>query len=205
MTDLSDFLKELSSANPVPGGGSVAALECALGSSLLIMVGNLTIGRKKYAAAEERVAQIREEALALQTRAVRLADEDVEAYGRVARVLGMPRDTDAEKAERREHMQAALKGAVEPPLATMATATRILDLAAELMVLGNQSAISDVGSAAGAARAGFEAALLNVEINLASISDAEWVRHVRQTVDSLPPAAIRADTIATYVLAAIRS
>lgn len=205
MTDLNEFMEQLSSANPVPGGGSVAALECALGASLLAMVTNLTLGRRKYAEAEERVTQVREEALLLQARAMSLAEEDVEAYGRVARVLGMPRETDAEKEARREHMQAALKGAIAPPLETMAAAARVLDLAAELMVIGNRSAISDVGSAAGAARAGFDAALLNVEINLASISDAEWVQDVRRTVGTFPPIAERADTIATYVLAAIRS
>ncbi len=205
MTDLNEFIEQLSSANPVPGGGSVAALECALGASLLAMVTNLTLGRRKYAEVAERVTQIREEALSLRARALSLADEDVEAYGRVARVLGMPRETDAEKAERREHMQSALKGAVGPPLETMTTATRVLDLAAELMEIGNRSAISDVGSAAGAARAGFDAALLNVEINLASIADAPWVHDIRKTVDSFPPVAERADTISNYVLAAIRN
>jgi methenyltetrahydrofolate cyclohydrolase len=205
MTDLADFLEELSSAQPVPGGGSVAALECALGASLLVMVSNLTLGRKKYADVETRVLEIRGEAERLRERATQLSDEDVLAYGRVAGVLAMPRETDAQKVERRESMQAALKGAVEPPLATMATAGGVLDLAADLMRIGNRSAISDVGTAAGAARAGFDAALLNVEINLASISDAQWVESIRVRLDSFSPVADRADAIAEYVLAAIRS
>jgi len=205
VTDLDEFLEQLSSASPVPGGGSVAALQCALGASLLVMVANLTLGRKRYAEVEERASSIREEALALRSRAVRLADEDVEAYGRVAGVLDLPRDTDFQKSERRERMQAALKGAVEPPLATMSAAARILELAADLMVIGNQSAISDVGTAAGAARAGFEAALLNLEINLASISDTEWVENVRAEVAAFPRVEDRAASIADHVLAAIRS
>ena len=184
MSDLTEFLEELSSAKPVPGGGSVAALQCALGASLLIMVANLTLGRKKYADAESRVLEIRAEAERLRDRATRLADEDAEAYGQVAGVLAMPRETDAQKAARRESMEAALKGAVEPPLATMAVAQDVLDLAADLMVIGNRSAISDVGTAAGAARAGYDAALLNVEINLASISDMEWTQSVRAKFDS---------------------
>jgi formiminotetrahydrofolate cyclodeaminase len=205
VTDLDEFMEQLSSADPVPGGGSVAALECALGASLLIMVANLTVGRKKYADVEDRVSNIREESVALRVRSARLADDDVAAYGRVARVLDMPRETDVQKMERRDHMQTALKGAVEPPLGTMVAAARILDLAADLMVIGNRSAISDVGTAAGAARAGFEAAFLNVEINLRSISDAEWVQSIRAKLAPFPPVADRANAIAEYVLAAIRS
>jgi formiminotetrahydrofolate cyclodeaminase len=81
----------------------------------------------------------------------------------------------------------------------------VLDLAAELMMIGNKSAISDVGTAAGAARSGFEAAFLNVEINLASIEDATWVQDVRSTLAGFPPVAERADAIARHVLAVIRS
>jgi formiminotetrahydrofolate cyclodeaminase len=205
LTDIEDFMQQLSSANPVPGGGSVAALECAMGAALLAMVANLTLGRKKYAEVEERVARIRDEALALRERASRLVDEDVEAYGNVSRVLEMPRDTDAQKALRQEHMQEALKGAVEPPLQTMNTASRVLDLAAELMMIGNRSAISDVGTAAGAVRSAFDAALLNVEINLASIQDEAWVQKVRSTVDCFPPVAERSDDVGRHVLAVIRS
>jgi formiminotetrahydrofolate cyclodeaminase len=102
-------------------------------------------------------------------------------------------------------MQAALRGAVEPPLQTMQTASRLLDLAAELMVIGNKSAISDVGAAAAAARSGFDGALLNVEINLASIEDATWVQDVRSTVAGFPPTAERADAISRHVLTVIRS
>lgn len=205
MTDIEDFMAQLSSANPVPGGGSVAALECAMGAALLAMVANLTVGRKKYEEVEARAIQIRDEAMALRERASRLVHEDIEAYEIVSRVLQMPKDTNAHKALRRERMQAALKGAVEPPLQTMKTASRLLDLAAELMLIGNRSAISDVGTAAGAARSGFDGALLNVEINLASIGDGAWVQNVRSTVDGFPPIATRWDEVTRHVLAVIRS
>jgi formiminotetrahydrofolate cyclodeaminase len=176
-----------------------------MGAALLAMVGNLTVGRKKYADVEEHAAAIRDEALALCSRASALADEDVEAYGRVAQVLALPKDTEEQKAARRDRMQDALKGAVEPPLETMALASRVLDLAVELMTIGNRSAISDVGTAAGAARSAFDAARLNVEINLASIRDDAWVRSMRARMDEFPSAAHRADEVSRYVLTVIRS
>jgi formiminotetrahydrofolate cyclodeaminase len=205
VTDLDEFMERLSSADPVPGGGSVAALECAMGAALLVMVANLTVGRKKYAEVEVRAMQIRDEALALRTRASGLAIADARAYGKVAAVLEMPKDTEEQKAVRRERMQRALQGAVEPPLETMQSASRVLDLAAELMTIGNRSAISDVGTAAGAVRSSFDAARLNVEINLASIRDGIWVQGIRSKLDNFPSVATRADEISRYVLSVIRS
>lgn len=205
MTDLDEFMERLSSADPVPGGGSVAALECAMGAALLAMVANLTVGRKRYADVEERAGQIRDEALGLRARALSLADEDAQAYGQVADVLTLPRDTEDQKTVRRDRMQRALQGAVAPPLETMSSASRVLDLATDLMTIGNRSAISDVGTAAGAARSSFDAARLNVEINLASIHDEVWVRRIRSKLNDFPSAATRADAISRHVLSVIRS
>jgi formiminotetrahydrofolate cyclodeaminase len=181
-----DFLDRLSSADPVPGGGSVAALQTAMAAALAAMVANLTIGRPKYADVEDEARAIRDEALTLRHRAAALANEDEEAYGRVAAVLSLPRDTDDERAERRRRMQDALKGAVFPPLETMRTASAVIRLAGRLAVIGNRSAISDVGSAALAAHAGYRAAQLNVEINLAAIRDADWVANLRGELAALP-------------------
>ncbi len=43
---VNNFLNELASSSPTPGGGSVAALAGALGAALLSMVGNLTLGKR---------------------------------------------------------------------------------------------------------------------------------------------------------------
>jgi formiminotetrahydrofolate cyclodeaminase len=182
-----DFLEKLSSSDPVPGGGSVAALQAAMGASLLAMVCALTIGRKKYAAVEAEVERIQHVASGLRDRAIVLAEEDVAAYGRVADVLSLPRSTDDEKATRRERMQEALKGAALPPLETMRVASQVLDLAGTLVSIGNTSAVSDVGTSALAARAAYHAARLNVVINLAAISDGQWVEQFQQAMDDVPP------------------
>ncbi|HEX6508655.1 MAG TPA: cyclodeaminase/cyclohydrolase family protein [Chloroflexota bacterium] len=204
MPDLDTFLDDLSSAAPVPGGGSVAAIETAMAAALLAMVANLTIGRKRYAGVEAEATAVRDESLRLRDVARELAEEDVEAYGRVASVSSMPRDTESQKVKRRECMQATLKDAVQPPLEMMRLAARVVELSGELARFGNRSAISDVGTAAGAARAGYEAALLNVEINVAAIHDDEWNRGIRKELEAMPAVGALQEEIAQYVLAVIR-
>ncbi|GAC1473100.1 MAG: cyclodeaminase/cyclohydrolase family protein [Chloroflexota bacterium] len=172
--DVHEFLEQLASGEPVPGGGSVAALQAALAASLLAMVCNLTINRKKYAEVWDEALQIRERADILRAQSERLVTEDAEAYGAVASAMGLPRASDEEKTERRLRMQQALKLAVEPPLATMQVATEVLALARRLVRIGNRAAVSDVGVAALTARAAYHAARLNVEINLSAVQDENW-------------------------------
>lgn len=186
MNGIDTFLGELSSAQPVPGGGSVAALQTAMGAALLVMVANLTIGRKKYQAVESQVVDIKDRAAVLCTAAQRLVQEDIDAYQRVADVLSMPRETEEQKVQRSLRMQEALKAAVQPPLETMRVASQIAGLAEQLVEVGNVSAISDVGTAVLASRAGFHAARLNVDINLASIRDEGWVPQMRRVADDVP-------------------
>jgi formiminotetrahydrofolate cyclodeaminase len=177
------FLDDLASGEPVPGGGSVAAFEVAMAAALLAMVANLTLGRKKYAGVQDRAQAVLDQATALRSRAGQLIAEDSVAYGKVAAVMALPRQTDAEKVERGRRMQEALKEAAQPPLETMSIAQEVLALANELVQFGNRSAASDVGSAALAAAAGSGSARLNVEINLAGIHDELWVTAVRARVD----------------------
>lgn len=169
----------------MPGGGSVAALETAMAGALLGMVANLTVGRKRYAAVQDRVVALRERAEALRARARELVDEDAAAYADVSKAMGLPRNTDDEKTFRTGVIQDALKAAVTPPLETMALALNVVALASEMIEVGNRSAASDVGTAVGAALAGFEAARLNVEINLASVSDSVWIKTTRAKLERM--------------------
>jgi methenyltetrahydrofolate cyclohydrolase len=204
LTDLDTFLDELGSGSPVPGGGSVAALETAMAGALLGMVANLTVGRKRYAAVQDRVLALRERAEALRARARKLVDEDVVAYADVSKAMGLPQNTDDEKTARTAAIQEALKAAATPPLETMAIALDVVALAGEMIEVGNRSAASDVGTAAGAALAGFEAARLNVEINLASVSDSLWVETARAKLQHMEAPQRSVDAVIARVESIIR-
>lgn len=186
MVTLEAFIEDLSSGAPTPGGGSVAALHTALAASLLIMVANLTEGKKRYADVEDRVRQTREASEGLRDRAMELIAEDAEAFAAVSRALSLPKGSDSEKHARHETMQSALKGAAGPPLEVMALAFQVVRQAEILLDIGNVSAVSDVGVAVLSAVAGYRAARLNVDINLSSVVDQEWVRDVRDRMQSMP-------------------
>src|SRR5947209_16581295 len=119
MPDIEQFLETLASGEPVPGGGSTAALQTAMGAALLSMVANLTIGRKRYADVEERAHAVLREATSLRHEAQELIQRDSEAYDAVSRALALPRESEEQKLERQLRLQEALKGAVAPPLETM--------------------------------------------------------------------------------------
>jgi formiminotetrahydrofolate cyclodeaminase len=156
-----------------------------MAAALVSMVTNLTLGRKRFESVRDEASAIRDMAVELQRRAENLIQEDGEAYQRVADVFSLPKGTEAERALRRQRMQSALKGAVEPPLETMQVASRIADLAVRLVEIGNPSAVSDVGTAILSAKSAYHAARLNVEINLGSIEDAEWVEGVRRRLGEI--------------------
>jgi formiminotetrahydrofolate cyclodeaminase len=204
MTDVDSFLADLASDSPVPGGGSVAALQVSMGGALLEMVCNLTLGRKRYADVESRILLIRERAGIARRRARALIDEDARAFGAVSRAMKFPKESEEQESARTSAIQAALKEAAIPPLETMRLADQVADLAQELAPIGNKSAASDVGTAVASALSGFEAALLNVEINVASVRDAEWVEHTRNELRAIGDLQARAQATLAAVKAIVR-
>lgn len=169
------FLDELASSAPAPGGGSAAALGAAIGAALVSMVGNLTVGKKKYVDVQEDIRRILDESEVLRLKCVGLLEDDVAAYTQVSKAYKMPRDTEEQKTARNAAIQEALKGATEVPMVLAETCVQILNLCPESAEKGNIRAVSDVGVGALMAEAALRAAALNVWINLGSITDEAFV------------------------------
>jgi methenyltetrahydrofolate cyclohydrolase len=186
-TDLkvSEFLDALASKDAVPGGGSGAALGGALGAALVSMVCHLTIGKKGYEASWEPLTDVLERAEALRSGITELLEADTQAYAKVMEAYRMPRGTDEAKAEREEAMQAALRHAAEVPLEIAESCSQVVDLALPAAEMGNRWAVSDAGVGALLAEAAMHAALLNVEINLASIDDSAYVQTIRERIAAM--------------------
>ncbi len=182
---VSEFLDALASKEPVPGGGSGAALAGGLGAALVSMVCNLTIGKKGYEQAWEPLKELRVRSEELRARMVELLEADTQAYGKVMETYRLPRDTAEAKAARKEAMQAALQHAAEVPLQIAESCGAVVDLALPAAELGNRWAVSDAGVGALLAEAAMHAALLNVEINLASIDDQAFVAATRQRIEAM--------------------
>jgi methenyltetrahydrofolate cyclohydrolase len=165
------WLDELGSAAPTPGGGAVAALSTATAAALVEMVGNLTIGRAAYAEHEPQVTAVRDEARSLRRRALEQADEDAAAFGALMVAYRLPRGTDDQNNTRRAAVQQATQKAAAVPLDVAATAAAVINLATQLPGRSNPNVLSDVGVAAVTAAAAIEAAAVNVDVNLATLTD----------------------------------
>ena len=182
---LTDVLKVSASSEPTPGGGSVAAIAAAFAASMSAMVGNLTIGKKKYRDVEPQVTSLRDRALCLMNRMEELVDSDMQQFRRFMEYYKMPAVTDEEK-ERKDHLiQEALKGATETPLEIARACLEILKVVDEIAPIGNTMAISDAGVSAYLAEAALRAALLNVDINLPSLKDEAFARKARSDKEGL--------------------
>jgi glutamate formiminotransferase/formiminotetrahydrofolate cyclodeaminase len=168
---VSNFLDELASNSPTPGGGSVAALAGALGAALISMVGNLTVGKKKYEDIEEDIKKIISSSEKLRYELSQLIEEDVKAFNNFMATYKMPKETENEKKIRSEKIQESLIKAARVPLKTAYKCLDIMILSQEVAEKGNINVISDAGVAALMAEAALESAILNVKINLRMIKD----------------------------------
>jgi len=167
------FVDELSTDSPAPGGGSVAALCATQAAALVAMVGNLTVGKRGYEGVQDRVMVIAEEAQELKDGLLDAMDRDTAAFDRVMVAFGLPRATDEQRAARDLAVAEATREATRVPLAVLERAAQVVALAAEIGEIGNASSLSDAGVAVLCGMAGAEGAYDNVLINLAALGDLD--------------------------------
>lgn len=173
---ISQFLDELASNSPAPGGGSVAALAGAAGAALTSMVCNLTIGKKKYADVQEEITAVLDKSERLRRELTGLIDKDTNAFNMVMAALGLPKSSEQEQAARSAAIQEATKQATLVPLSVMNLCEQSLHLAKTVAAKGNRNSASDAGVSALMLQASCAGAALNVRINLGGLKDAEFVR-----------------------------
>ena len=185
---LAQLLDAFASNQPVPGGGSAAALAGAVGASLLIMVAGLP--KTRHGTDEERSALT---ATAARLRPLRdelasLIDRDSEAYTSVINAYRLPRSTDAEQAARRDAIGEAMRAATEAPLATIRACERAMREAEVIASSGAASASSDVAVGIELLKTAARGAGMNVDTNLAAVKDDEYVQRVSQELRDLEQA-----------------
>ena len=182
---IEEYLTKLAGESPEPGGGSAAALVGALGAALVGMVASLTLGNEKYAAVQEAIGQLRDQAKQLRLTMQELVTEDARAYAEVAAAMKLPQDTDENREKRSRVLQAALRRAAEVPLRVAEAAGEVACLSLTAAEIGNVHAVSDAGVAAVLAEAAAQSAALNVKINLAWIKDQEYNRQIWSRIEAV--------------------
>lgn len=180
---LQNYLDELSSNSPTPGGGNVAALCGALSSSLATMVCNLTIGKKKYAEVESEMISLKEKLEIYQKKFIELGKKDNLAFDKVIDAFKLPKDTDEQKEIRNKEIENATIGAAEIPSEVMQTAKELLPLLKIIIEKGNRNSLSDVGVAAALIATASKGAYLNVIINCASLNNQIIAQEMKKRAD----------------------
>ncbi len=180
-TKISEFLTELASKEPVPGGGGAAALIGSLAAALCSMVANLTTGKKKYARHQEDIERILEEMGQVIWQLHGYIQKDAEAFSPLAAAYGIPKDTPG----RDEILQRALLEAARVPMELTEALYGLIGILEELEEKGSRLAVSDVAVAAAACRAALEAAVMNVYINTGLMGDKERAAFMNERAQGL--------------------
>lgn len=166
-----EFLTQLASDAPVPGGGGGAAMAGALAAALSSMVANLTIGKEKFAVQEAECKALLRQAEALRQEFLQLAEADAQVFAAFMDCCRLPKATAEEKAARAAAMRGAARQAAGVPLQIALQSARVLQLADRLALIGNPGLITDAACSALLARAALRCAVYNVLINLKLTQD----------------------------------
>lgn len=188
---VTEFLSEIQSDAPVPGGGSVAALSGGIAASLAGMVAGLTLGKKKYDDVQGEMQEIFDKMTTWRVNFVDLIDKDASSFDDYMKAMKLPKETDEEKAVRATEMERSIKYAASVPLQCAKDAAALFDMIEAVVIKGNQNAVTDGAVASMMARSAVLGACLNVRINLGSIKDEAFAADLRAQVESLEKLAIK--------------
>lgn len=203
LTQLSckEFALELASKKPVPGGGGAAALMGALGAALNTMVGNFSVGKKKFIDCKDKHEDIIRRGEILRNKLIDLIDKDAENFEPLSRAYSMTSSTEEEKTAKEETLQKCLKVACSAPLETLEYAYEAILLHDEIVDISSKTIISDVGVGVQCLKSALYSAYLNVEINIKSMNDEEYVVKTREKSKKLvEDGAIIADKVFEKVI-----
>lgn len=181
---VNEFLAELGSSAPVPGGGSAAALAGALGAALLLMTCRLPKTRNNTP--EEKLELERQAARlgAVLTSLREAVDEDSESFTVVMEAMRLPRGSEEQKRARSEAIQNSYRKAAEVPLAVCSHASEALLIGSSIVGAVNPNALSDAGTGAALLGAALDGASFNVSINLGAIQDEAFVTEAKARLES---------------------
>ncbi len=180
-----DFLDALADGTPTPGGGSAAAYSGAAAAGLVEMVARLTIGKKKYADVETQMQAVLEEAERLRADLTEAIREDAAAFEAVMTAFRLPKETAEQQVQRSTAVELSMLAAAQAPLRVARMAVQILELAEQVVRMGNLNAISDGATAAALAKAALIGSGYNVRINAIELKDQAAAKDLTNQVVAL--------------------
>lgn len=178
---IAEFSAALSEKIPVPGGGGASALVGALGVALGSMVGNYTLGKKKYADVEPEIKQILAECEDLRIQLLSCVEEDAMAFEPLSKAYGIAKDEPG----RAEIMEKCLRDAAAVPMKILRLSCRVIELQQLLAEKGSTMMASDAGTGVVLCRSALYGAAMNVKVNTKLMADREYAGQINAQVDEL--------------------
>jgi methenyltetrahydrofolate cyclohydrolase len=178
------YLDDLASAQSTPGGGSSAALSGAMGAALASMVCRITLGKEAYAHVRQEIEELLGKTEYLRSRFQQLMQEDIEAYGHLAKSYKLPRETSEEREYRTDMIQKQLVGAALVPLEVIECAADLIKSCQRIAEIGSIAVLSDVATGAILASCSGNGAAYMVRINLRSMKNDKLVAELEDRLNT---------------------
>ena len=179
------FVDELSTDSPAPGGGSAAALSGSIAAGLVAMVANLTVGKKGYESVFDEMKNISVSAQKLKDELLLLVDEDTNAFNKLMEAIRLPKKSEEEISKRNKLIEETTLYASEVPLRTMEKSFEVLSLAKIVSEKGNKNSNSDAGVAILLSRSAIKGGAMNVEINLKELQESEQKKSIQNKMENI--------------------
>nr|WP_307775335.1 cyclodeaminase/cyclohydrolase family protein [uncultured Cetobacterium sp.] len=184
-----NFLNEVDSKSPAPGGGSVSSLVSALGCTLGRMVAHLTFNKKAYKELTEidrnKFEKSFNELDFFRSKLEELVDKDTEAYNLVMSAYKLPKETKMDIEVRTKAIENNLKLAIDTPLEICRLSQNALKNLKDILEYGNKNAITDLGVSAILLFSGIEGGMLNVKVNLLSLKDEVFKKEILNELEEI--------------------
>lgn len=192
---IEQFINEVDSKSPAPGGGSVSALSSSLGLGLSRMVGHLTVGKKKFKeldpSIQERFNKIINSFQNMKEEMITLIDKDTLAFNLIMDAFQLPKETESEKEFRSQKIEEGTLEAIKVPFRIAEISLEAMRQIDYILKYGNKNTLSDLGVSTLLLHAGLEGAIMNVKINIPGISNEDTKAYYTSHVESMLHESIR--------------
>lgn len=186
---IKDFLEELSSDLPAPGGGAVAGLISAISGALNSMVYSLTVGKKSYMNLDEKekvmIKDFQEKSSEFTQRSLELMEDDRENFMKLMDCYKLPKDTDEEKKIRNQSIRDNTIKAMESPIALARESLSFYENLNVMAKYGNKMLLSDLSISAILLHSAIESSIVNVKVNLNSLRNEIFFSELDKEIDNI--------------------
>lgn len=178
---VTEFTELVASKKSVPGGGGASALVSSIGVALGTMVGQFTVGKKKYADVEEDIIKLMERAEVLRIKLLQCIDDDAVAFEPLSKAYSIPKDDE----NRENILEKCLKDAAKVPFTILELSCKAIDLQREFADKGSKLMISDAATGSALLAGAIKGAAVNVKVNTGLMKDRAYAKELDEKVDKL--------------------